>query len=117
MTSRISRLGIGRAVVVVPRTQEDQVRLEVRRQGSKDEGALRPHDGPASKARHEHRVDARDDAGVWRSESAHLHDLALDQLDPLVLVQNSGRGHALVLVDGEAAPAQIHRHLALSWLR
>ncbi len=40
-------------------------------------------------------------AGMARPDRCNLDDLSLDQLDSVVLAQDSGLGHAVVLVDGE----------------
>ena len=42
-------------------------------------------------------------AGVAGADRAHLDDLTVEKLDAVVLVEDPGLAHAVVLVDGEAA--------------
>lgn len=47
--------------------------------------------------------------GMEGTNRGHLDDLPLDQLDPIVLAQDAGFGHSVVLVDGEQ-PLRRQRH-------
>jgi hypothetical protein len=48
-------------------------------------------------------------AADWR----HLDDFSLDQLDPVIFVEDAGSCHAVVIMDGEV----MARWLGCHWLR
>src|SRR5215207_910120 len=66
-------------------------------------------DGLVAHALHQQpgqRVDAREVPGAY---GGHLDDLALYELDPVVLVEYPGLAHAVVLVDGKTPPCNLLR--------
>ena len=51
-----------------------------------------------------------DAAKVRGADGRHLDDLALDQLDPLVLAEDAGLRHPVVLVHGEQPARKLDLH-------
>jgi len=52
-------------------------------------------------ARHQDLHQAHDARGVTTTDRAHLDDLAVDKLHPVILAQDAGLGHAVIVVDVE----------------
>lgn len=50
-----------------------------------------------------------DNARVVCADRCHFQDLPLDELHPVVLVEDPGLGHAMVVVDGETPPGNLLR--------
>jgi hypothetical protein len=48
--------------------------------------------------------------GVVRADGAHLDDFPIDQLDALILTEDAGLGHPIVLVNGEQSLRRLERH-------
>src|SRR6267142_3023684 len=52
--------------------------------------------------------------GVAAADRRHLDDLALDELDPVVLAQDPGLAHAVVFIERESPALERDRHGVLS---
>jgi hypothetical protein len=83
-----------------------------------EERALTPDGRPVGEPCREERDDAGDGGGVQPADRSHLDDLALDQLDAAVLVEDADLAHAVILVEREPPPSRPKRHgvLGLSHL-
>ena len=75
-----------------------------------EQGIPRPHDRASRETGREERLDPRDDRGVAAADRSHLDDLAVDELDAAVLVEDAGLAHAVILVEREPAPPDVDCH-------
>jgi hypothetical protein len=71
---------------------------------------LHAHDVPPARPRGELVGVAVHARGMLAADHGHLQDLPGDQLDPLVLVQDAGCAHPLVLIGGAMPPGCPRRH-------
>src|SRR5262245_40822631 len=86
--------------------EQDDVRLRLRVRLD-HQRVLRPERGTAAApAKHEF-VQARDADGVLDADRRHFDDLPPDELDPVVLIEDSDLDHPVVLVQSEAAPGDL----------
>ncbi len=104
---------MARGVEVFPRAQEYHVwlRLVVEVQPNR---ALRLNDGAIPDRENQFTRGASHTCGVAMTDGRHCHDLAVDELQPVVPGQDAGLTHALILVSREAFPDDRWRHGGVS---
>lgn len=89
-----------------PPTQQAQIRLGL-------VALAEPHlvlhaDEPPTLRAFDQEVGQGDDAGEVRTAyGRHVYDLAVDELDPVVLSQDAGLRHRAVLLGGESVPLDL----------
>ena len=97
--------GVALAVVIVARPQQRQVglRLGVLAQPHR---ILNEHDGSPVHGVHENLGQVGDRPGVRTTGRRHVDDLAVDQLDTGLGIEDAHLRHAVVVVDGEPVTAR-----------
>jgi hypothetical protein len=76
--------------------------------------ALTPHDRSAAQPRREQMVNPGHSGRVDASDRRHLDDLALDELDPVVLAEDAGLAHPVIFIQREAPTLELDRHVFLA---
>src|SRR2546428_224579 len=104
---RGSRVPLPVAVGAVPQDGEVGLGFLVLAQ---DYGILDTHGGLSAGQGCEQRVETVHAAAVGRPDGRHLEHLAVDELHPVVLVEDSGLSHTVVFVDREAVSGERHGH-------
>jgi Uma2 family endonuclease len=98
-----------RTVEVVPRAHENEVGFRLGEVVRPDR-ALHAYDRLCSRRQHQGASRTRDRRGMARADRRHPQNLAGDELDAVVLGENSGVGHAVILGDGEPSLLAVDRH-------
>src|SRR5207244_9477899 len=101
-----SEAGTLAAVGSSPRSEQSQIRLRFRPRQD-DDRVLRGDHGPGPEAREKQSVGVDHAADVSGVDGRHLVDLALDQLDTLVLAENAGLRHPMILVHREEPACEL----------
>ena len=107
----VRRPGVPLRVEVGAWLEDAQVRLRLG-PAAEDDRILNPHDRTPVKPAREERVQAVDTGRVSGADRAHADDLAFDELDAIVLREDAGLGHPVVLLGRERPPRDLgsHRH-------
>ncbi len=94
--------------------EQDDIRLGLRVRQDR-QGILRPEDRAAAQASDQQLVQTRDTRRVAAADHHLVDDLPSDQLDPVVLIEDSGPSHLVVLVHREAPPdyLDLRRHTVM----
>jgi len=75
---------------------------------------LNPQDRSIADLRLQESRQPIDAGGVGTSDRAHLDDLAVDELDPVVFAQHTALGHPMIFVSREQPPLKVGSHLMAS---
>ncbi|MFN8558784.1 MAG: hypothetical protein U0531_16085 [Dehalococcoidia bacterium] len=99
----ICRPGLGRAVEVIAKSQNSDVRLRLGI-GREPDQVLGADERSPSEPLIEEEVETDDPADMVVTDGRHLVQLSVQQFDALVLSNDAGFAHALVFVGGEPSP-------------
>jgi hypothetical protein len=91
------------SVKVLAPPEQDEVGLGFRVLVEPDR-ALNTDDIPLALGSPQQLVQPHDASVVAAADGRHLDYLSFDELDPVVLVEDAGLGHAVVVMDGEMPP-------------
>jgi hypothetical protein len=96
----VLRPGMSPPVALWPQPKQHDIRLRlcVRRYLDR---VLRPHDCPVSHLPGQALSQARNGPGMRRPDRRHVDDLAVNELDPVVLVEDAELTHPVILVQRE----------------
>src|SRR6185295_7091053 len=109
----VGRLRMAGRVKVRPGREQHHVGLRLGLEPDQEQRISTPHDSPIEEADREQMLDPRDRRRVGAADRRHLDDLALDELDPVVLAEDAGLAHAVILIEREAPAPESDRHAVL----
>jgi hypothetical protein len=94
--------------------EQDDVRLRLRIRQDRQR-ILRPEGCTAAQPTKQKLIQACDAGGVGDADRRHLDDLPPDELDPVVLIEDSGLAHPVVFVQREPTPdhLDVRRHAVI----
>src|SRR4029450_1218216 len=109
----VGRLRVAGGVEVRPGGEQQHIGLRLGLVPDEEQWILTPDDRPIDEADREQMLDPRNRRRVAAADGGHLDDLALDELDPVVLAEDAGLAHPVVLIEREAPAPESDRHAVL----
>ena len=100
---------MARRVEVGPRHEKRHVGLGLGRNRGQDDWALHANDHPLAEPGCEQPVEPIHRALVRRAFGGYLDDLALEQLDTVVLREDPGLDHPVIVLHGEPSALELDR--------
>src|SRR2546422_8913 len=91
-------------VLAIPKKDDIGLWLGVRENG---DWILRPENRPTAKAGEQQIIQLCNTGRVMTTDWSHLDDVAADELDPIILVEDVGFDHPVVLVQREPPPLDL----------
>jgi hypothetical protein len=106
----VGRLRMAGPVKILPRAKQQHVGLQLAVEPGERDGILDAHMRPIPQARYPQASEAIHRAGMLHADRLTDDDVPMDQLEPVVLGQDAGLAHPVVLLDSEAVPGQQLTH-------